>query len=117
MDANEKKELCKEICIHNRLCELLCESKNGCTKCKIREFKSKYDIRIDNCEAIFMAAELLGNSKDTNDFLEQQRENMRRDYCNKNKCTDCHVRMALSENNYTLACLEIYVGMTLLKDV
>ena len=55
MDANEKKELCKEICVFNNLCSLLCEKKEGCTDCKIKQFKNKYNIRIDNCKVIFIA--------------------------------------------------------------
>ena len=94
----------------------MCDSIDDCSNCVINDFVNKYENSC-SCETIFMALQLLGNSKDTNDFLEQQRENMRRDYCDKNKCTDCHVRMILSENNYTLTCLEIYVGMALLKDV
>ena len=94
----------------------MCDSIDDCSNCVINDFVNKYENNC-SCETIFMALQLLGNSKDTNDFLEQQRENMRRDYCNKNKCTDCRVRMVLSENNYTLTCLEMYVGMALLKYV
>ena len=117
MDANEKKELCKEICIHNRLCELLCESKNGCTKCEIREFKDKYDIRIDNCEAIFMAAELLGYNESTARFIEDLYKNKRNEFCSKVNCSECYIHDINHYSPINLSCLEIYIGLNLLKDV
>ena len=117
MDANEKKELCKEIYIHNRLCEFLCESKNDCTKCKIREFKSKYDIRIDNCEAIFMAAELLGYNESTARFIENLYKNKRNEFCSKVNCSECYIHDINHYSPINLSCLEIYIGLSLLKDV
>ena len=69
MNADEKRTLCKEIGAFNNLCSSLCERKKGCVDCKIKQFKNKYNIRINNCKVIFMAAELLGYNESTAKFI------------------------------------------------
>ena len=117
MDVNEKKELCKEICAFNKLCSSLCERKKGCVDCKIKQFKNKYNIRISNCKVIFMAAELLGYNESTAKFIEDQYWDEKNKICSKINCSECYIYDIEHFSPITLSCLEIYIGLILLKDV
>ena len=97
------------------MCKDMCSTMiEGCEKCIITKFEKEYSASGFSCEEIFMVIHLLGYNENTVEYIKQQYKNMKIKICSKNKCCTCPV----NEARHGIApCLEIYIGMDLLKEV
>ena len=113
----KRKNYAKKYALSISFVVLYVKEKKGCVDCKIKQFKNKYNIRISNCKVIFMAAELLGYNESTAKFIEDQYWDEKNKICSKINCSECYIYDIEHFSPITVSCLEIYIGLILLKDI
>ena len=112
------QEIYDEIYKYNEICDNMCDEYRDCSDCIVCKFKNKYDINIeDNCEAVYIAINLLGYNASTAEYIKEQYKNMKSNLCAKRKCNDCFIHDINRAKCYDMFCFQIYVGLNLLKEV
>ena len=112
------KEICDEIYKYNKMCDNMCNEYEKCNECNIYKFNNEYNTEIDNnCEAIFIAIHLLGYNVNTAEYIKKQYSDMKSKICVNYKCKYCPINDIKRKNKHYLFRFEVYIGMSLLREV
>ena len=100
----------------------ICHSNGTCTTCEIRQFEKKYNKRYDNCAGVYIAKKLLGDSKQTIDFIESEEKQLeemcKAGPCEPNRCCIKAFRQSEEGNKFrNIKCSAIYISLKLLNNI
>ena len=70
---------------------------------------------LGDCTDVYVI--IFDHNESTARFIENLYKNKRNEFCSKVNCSECYIHDINHYSPINLSCLEIYIGLNLLKDV